>query len=179
MKANLTNLTRGMDGNFQLTISLPDPNVKTVWHNLHDHDVEVEIKKYRKKRSRDANNFCWALCTDIGRALYPPIPKEEVYRKVIREVGVYVPIQIREDEVETFCQRWEEKKGTGWFVDVVDDSMQNGYKLVHAYYGSSTYNTKEMSVLIDMLVSDAESMGLPIPLGKDEMEKLKREWRNG
>ena len=60
---------------------------------------------------------------------------------------------------------------------MIDDSKIPGYKLVFAYYGSSVYDTEEMSTLIDYLVDDAEQMGIPIPLGKEEMERLKADWR--
>lgn len=177
MKGKLKDLTRNMDGTYNLTVSI-GPDAKKIWDKLRDKDVEVEVKQFRQKRSLDASAFCWALCRDIGQALYPPLAKEEVYRHAIRAVGVYEPLPIREDALERFSEIWS-GKGTGWFVDVVDDSKLKGYKRVNAYFGTSTYNSKEMSTLIDYLVDDAEQMGLPIPLGKDEVEKLKREWGRG
>lgn len=142
-----------------------------IFDRLKDADVNVEIKKYNPKRSKTANDFCWAMCTDIGNAIRPPVPKEEVYRKAIREVGEYEPLPIREDAVETFQNRWA-MKGTGWFAEVIDDSKLPGYKLVFAYYGSSTYDTASMSRLIDYLVDDARQMGLPIPAKKEQEEML-------
>ena len=175
MKGRLKDLTRNMDGSYNLTVTLGTES-REIWDKLHDKDVNVEVKQYRNIRSRDANNFCWALCSDIGKALRPPIPKEEVYRKAIRDVGVYTPIPVKEEAVEAWCRNWS-SGGTGWFCDVIDNSKLKGYKLLHAYYGSSTYDSKEMSILIDYLVDDAEQMGLPIPLGKEEMERLKADWR--
>ena len=142
-----------------------------IYDSLKDLDVDVEIKKHNPKRSRDANAMCWAMCSDIGNAIRPPVPKEEVYRKAIREVGEYEPLPIREDAVETFRRRWA-AKGTGWFAEVVDDSKLPGYKLVFAYYGSSTYDTASMSRLIDFLKQDMENMGLKIPASKEQEEAL-------
>ena len=115
--------------------------------------------------------MCWALCKDIGNALRPPLPKEEVYRKAIREVGEYEPLPIKDAAVETFRQRWA-AKGVGWFAEIIDDSKIPGYKLVFAYYGSSTYDTATMSHLIDYLVDDAKQMGIPIPATKEQEEML-------
>ena len=143
-----------------------------LFDRLKDTEVEVEIKKRTPKRSRDANAMCWAMCHDIGKALRPPLPKEEVYRKAIREVGEYEPLPIREDAVETFRRRWAEK-GTGWFAEVIDDSKLPGYKLVFAYYGSSTYDSATMARLIDYLVDDARQMGLSIPASREQEEALK------
>ena len=147
-------------------------NPNKLFNDLKDSDVDVEIKKRNPKRSRDANAMCWAMCHDIGKALRPPLPKEEVYRKAIREVGEYEPLPIKAEAVETFQRRWA-AKGTGWFAEVIDDSKLPGYKLVFAYYGSSTYDTAEMSRLIDYLVDDARQMGLSIPASKEQEEALK------
>ena len=73
--------------------------------------------------------------------------------------------------METFQRRWS-AKGTGWFAEVIDDSKIQGYKLVFAYYGSSTYDTASMSKLIDYLVDDAKQMGIPIPASKEQEEAL-------
>jgi len=143
-----------------------------LYDRLKDFDVDVEIKKHNPQRSKDANAMCWAMCTDIGNAIIPPVPKEEVYRRAIREVGEYEPLPIREDAVETFQRRWA-AKGTGWFAEVIDDSKLPGYKLVFAYYGSSTYDTASMSRLIDFLKQDMENMGLSIPASKEQEEALK------
>lgn len=48
--------------------------------------LSVEAKKYRKKRSLDANAYCWVLINKLAEKLnLKPI---EVYRKAIYEVGV-------------------------------------------------------------------------------------------
>lgn len=174
MNGKLKDLTRNMDGTWNLTVTI-NGDCRAIWDKYREKEIDLEVKQHRNKRSLDANNFCWALCSDIGKALRPPLSKEEVYRKAIREVGVYTPVPIKENAVERWCANWS-SGGTGWFCDVIDDSKLKGYKLIHAYYGTSTYDTKEMSLLIDSLVDDAEQMGIPIPLGKKEQEELKNAW---
>lgn len=171
MISKLTGIQRLFGGEWAITFSTKCDAWK-IYERLKDADVDVEIKKHNPKRSKTANDFCWAMCTDIGKAMQPPIPKEEVYRKAIREVGEYEPLPIREDAVKTFQNRWS-AKGTGWFAEVIDDSKLPGYKLVFAYYGSSTYDTASMSRLIDYLVDDARQMGLPIPAKKEQEEMIK------
>lgn len=170
MIGRLTGLQRLFGGEWVLSFATKG-DADAVYEKLKDHDVSIEIKKHNPGRSKDANAFCWALCTDIGNAIRPPVPKEEVYRKAIREVGEYEPLPIREDAVETFKRRWA-SHGIGWFAEVVDNSKLKGYKLVFAYYGSSTYDTAAMSRLIDYLVDDAKQMGLPIPASKEQEEML-------
>ena len=105
-------------------------NPGALFDSLKDKDVSVEIKKAGKPRSRDANAFCWALCSDIGKALNPPLSKEDVYRMAIKAVGVYTEVELFPWDVRTVLQRWSEH-GTGWFAEVVDDAGRK--KAVHLY----------------------------------------------
>ena len=170
MIGKLTGVQRLFGGEWVLSFATRG-DAGTVFDKLKDVEVSVEIKKYNPGRSRDANAFCWALCTDIGHAMTPPMSKEQVYRAAIREVGEYEPLPIREDAVETFQRRWA-AHGTGWFAEIVDNSKLPGYKLVFAYYGSSTYDTAAMSRLIDWLVDQMEQMGLPVPASKEQEDVL-------
>ena len=47
---------------------------------------------------------------------------------------------------------------------------------VRAYYGSSTYNTRQMSRIIDAAVEEAKGMGIET-LRPEEIARLKEEWR--
>ena len=136
--------------------------------------VAVEIKKESKARSKDANAFCWALCADIGKAIRPPLSKEEVYRKAIKAVGVYWQTPIPLFNLDDVRRRWE-SHGTGWFLEVVDDDAP-GRKRVNMYFGTSTYTVEEMRVLLDWLVDEAQQMQLPIPLSKAEQEQMLERW---
>ena len=136
--------------------------------------VAVEIKKESKGRSKDANAFCWALCADIGKAMNPPLSKEDIYRTAIKAVGVYTPVIVVVWDIDTIRRRWEEH-GTGWFVEVADDAG-TGKKMIHLYYGSSTYTVEEMRVLLDWLVDQAQQMQIPIPLSKAEQEQMLERW---
>lgn len=120
-------------------------------------DVEVTVEKYREKRSLSANGLLWEMCSKIAKKMGST--KEEVYREHIREAGEYTPLPIKSEAVDHFSKIWSEH-GLGWFVDVVDDSKLPGYKLVFAYQGSSTYNTEQMSRLIDSVMSDAKEIGI-------------------
>lgn len=126
-----------------------------------------EIKRVHKKRSLEQNAYMWALCTEIANAV--GITKDEVYRRNIREGGQYTPLPIKAEAVEGFSRIWA-SHGTGWFCDVVDNSKLPGYKLVFAYHGSSAYDSKQMSLLIDRVRADAEAVGVVLSTeGFDEI----------
>jgi len=175
MRGRLLDLSAGLNRKQRISVEI-DEDFAPEYGRLNGSDVSVEIKKYRDRRSLGANSMCWSLCHQIGIALSPPLPKEEVYRNAIRSVGVYEPLPIKDSAVEQFCYRWQ-ANGVGWFADVIGNSKIPGYKLVFAYYGSSTYNSKEMSVLIDCLVEDARQMGIET-LSERELSLLKDEWGN-
>ena len=174
MTGKLAGLTLNRDGTQNITVTV-DSDFATTYDALKDKPVTVEIRKASKGRSKDANAFCWALCSEIGKALIPPQDKADIYRRAIKAVGVYTPAPVKADEVETVRRRWE-SHGTGWILETVDDSKLPGYKKCFLYYGSSTYSVDEMRVLIDWLVDEAQQMELPIPLSKAEEERLLAQW---
>ena len=147
-----------------------------LFDKLKGKDVEIEIKKVGKPRSRDANAMCWALCSDIGRAMKPPLAKEDVYRMAIKAVGVYTQTQLLAWDVPKVKSRWE-SHGEGWIFETVDDVHGLvGHKTVNMYYGSSTYTVDEMRVLIDWLVDQCEQMQISIPLSKKDEEEMLERW---
>ena len=142
---------------------------------LKDKVLDIEIKVHREKRSTKANNLCWELCSQIGKALTPPIPKEEVYRQAIHDVGVFIQVCIRKGDYPAFDRQWQ-GRGTGWFTEIVDTHDYMDVVDVMAYCGSSTYDTKDMSTLIDYLVDQAEQMELQIAYDLKEIEQIKEDW---
>ena len=131
---------------------------------------EYELKQCRKKRSLDANGLMWYICTEIANAI--------VYRDAIAQVGVYdvvqfndTPTKSRFAAMETFKRKWA-SNGEGWLTKTLDKDKC----IVQAYYGSSRYDTKEMSILIDHLKRLADDMGIVV-MTEAEIDLLKREWK--
>lgn len=141
---------------------------------LKDCDVDVKIKKHRKKRSADANAYCWVLCQKLAEKLSendPKMTKDEVYRLAISKVGIFKDFcGLVESDAKTLRHAWE-MLGTGWITEQVDYSPDGETVTVRCYYGSSTYNTKQMSRLIDYLVEDCKELGIET-LSPDELRRL-------
>ena len=133
---------------------------------------EYAIAPAKKKRSNDANAYMWVLCDKIAAKI--GLTPQDVYRRAIRDVGVFTPLPIRNDAVADFTRIWE-AHGTGWVLDVVDDSKIKGYKLCNAYQGSSTYDVTQMSRLIDYIVEDAKAMSIET-LSDRELSLMKEEY---
>ena len=175
MTGKLKDLTVNRDGTQNITVTVAC-DFTDAFDSLKDAELSIEIKKAGKGRSKDANAMCWALCSDIGKAMTPPVAKEDVYRMAIKAVGVYTQTQLLAWDVPKVKQRWE-SHGVGWFLEIVDDVPGLvGHKTIDLYYGSSTYTVDEMRLLIDWLMDQAEQMEIVIPLSKKEEEELLERW---
>lgn len=132
----------------------------------------AELKEHRKKRSMNANNYFWQLADQIAEKLGRG--KEELYLEYVKRVGPFKDFTLSEDEAKTFRVAWS-MLGTGWPTEQVDYSPSGREVIVRAYYGSSQYNTRQMSRLIDMAVADAKDLGIEV-LTPAELERMKEEW---
>ncbi len=135
--------------------------------------LSVEVKKWRKKRSIDANAFAWVLINKIAEKL--ETTSLEVYRREIRELGICEVIPIKNEAVERFVDTWQKQgTGKGWICDT-EKSKLDGYTNVYAYYGSSSYNTAEMSRLINNIVEECKSLNIETK-SEEELNSLLNEW---
>ena len=118
---------------------------------------EYAIRRKRKKRSLDANAYCWVLIDKI--AAMTGVPKIEVYRQALQNIGgVSDVVCIKQEAFHQFKQAWEHK-GLGWQC-TGDISRMPGCVNATLIYGSSVFDTAQMSRLIDSLVQDAEALGI-------------------
>ena len=135
-------------------------------------ELSVEIKAYRKKRSLDSNSYCFILCQKIAETINST--KELVYQKIIKEVGQFELMPIKNEAVERWQKVWD-GKGLGWFSEVLEDSKLPGYKKIISYYGSSVYDTKEMSLLINEIVSQCKELNIET-MTPIELQRLNEAW---
>ena len=137
-----------------------------------DKPYVLEIKEKKEKRSLDANAYFWKLLTDLANALGGT--KDELYLKYVREVGPYKDFALSPDEAQTFRTAWS-MLGTGWPTEQVDYTPDGDQVIIRAYYGSSQYNKKQMSRLIDSVVEDCSIVGIET-LTPEKLSLLKEEW---
>lgn len=119
---------------------------------------EVTIKEQRKKRSKDANAYCWELVGKLAEVMR--ISPNEVYINAIQNIGGnYEVIPIPEEAAQKFTEVWQ-RQGIGWPCVDMGKSKIPGYRNLRAYYGSSTYDTHQMSLLIENLIQDCKALGI-------------------
>lgn len=161
----------------KLKISLlVDVNNKEVVEKLKsENKLCIELKKWRQKRSLDANSYCWVLCDKIAKELCKDgtiVTKEDVYKDAILQIGSFEPFIVQEKTYMNFKRIWE-KQGLGFLVQEV--SKKDKCIKVNCYYGSSTYNTKEMSLLIECIVELAKTLNIETK-PQSEIDSLLKEW---
>lgn len=154
-----------LDGTLKLEIQA-DKSVRNNLDNLMKCDLlDIEIKKHRERRSLDANALLWACLGDIAAAIKSD--KWAVYLEMLKRYGKYTYIVVKKKAVEKVKQQWRE-------CEVVGEVSVNGEKAVQmlCYFGSSLYDTKEFSVLLDGVISEMKEMGLEVPTGRDMQRAL-------
>jgi len=172
MKARIVDFALTFSGKQRLTLEL-DEDFRHQYDELHDYEVNVEVKKYRKKRSLDANAYCWVLIDKIAQKI--KLDKAEVYKRAIRRIGgVSTIVCVQDSAVNMLTQSWE-NKGIGWQTDILDSKIPNCTNVV-LYYGSSVYDTQQMADFIDSLVQEAKALNIET-LTPDKIQLLKGEYR--
>ncbi|NYB73882.1 hypothetical protein HZF24_06980 [Sedimentibacter hydroxybenzoicus DSM 7310] len=169
-------ITRDFTGDYHVTLIVPKEeqgNMEPLNQLLSDEKLKVcKIDHKKKKRSLDANAYCFVLCQKISEVIGNT--KEFVYKQAVRQVGPFEITPIRNDAVERWIEVWE-SKGLGWQSEIMRDSKLEGYTTIINYYGSSTYDTKEMSLLLDEIITQAKELGINTMTPK-EIEQLKERW---
>ena len=131
--------------------------------------LSIEIKKYRKKRSLDANGMLWACLGEIANVLRAD--KWEIYLRMLKRYGKFTYICVKPAVVEAVKAQWRE-------CEVLGEMEVNGQKAVQmlCYFGSSTYDSKEFSVLLDGVISEMRELGLQPPPTED-MKRALEQWQ--
>lgn len=157
---------------------LLDTNELSIVEELkNENKLNIELKKYRKPRSLDANKYFWKLLQEVCD--YKDIDTIADYKRRVKELGIFKQFKIMTQDVKTFEKIWTDR-GIAWFCEIVDTTYigDTEFKIINAYYGSSSYNSKQMSRLIDNLVQDCKAVGIETK-PQAEIDSLLKQWDCG
>ena len=164
-------------GQYHITFTVNEPSVLNQVSGLKDIELGVEAKKHREKRSLDANGYYWKLVEKMAEKLH--VSKNFMHNKLLRRYGqremigdkvalVVIPdtenASRDADEAETF-----HIKPTSEVKEGKDGKMYRTYVMIR---GSRTYDSYEMSKLIDGCVYEAKQLGIET-LTPDELRLMK------
>ena len=155
-------------GKPKLELSVNEVNdFKQLVDDLKDKEkLSFDIKQYREKRSLNANNYAWKLLTEIANVLRAN--KEDIYLLMLKRYGqseiisalAHIPIG-----------------GYVKYCEEAGESTLNGklFKHYKVYKGSSEFDSREMSIFLDGIVSEAKNIGIPTET-PDQIARLKSLW---
>lgn len=154
----------------KLILETMDADARKLVYNFKPGDYQ--LVKAKKPRSLDANAYCFALIDKIATAIN--MSKEEVYRNAIREIGgVSDTVCVQNEAVDSLRSGWS-RNGLGWQTETFPSKIE-GCTNVVLYYGSSSYDTRQMSRLIDHIVQDCKALGIET-MTEREISLLKERW---
>lgn len=164
-------------GNIVLQIVCNEKQSALACYNelANEEKLSIKVGKYRERRSADANAYAWVLIGKLAEKLN--IPRDEIYRDAIKQVGGnYEIVCVRKEAVDKLCEGWR-KNGIGWQTDTMPSKIE-GCTNVVLYYGSSTYDTAQMSRLINIVVDACREQGIDTRT-PDEIANLLSLWNGG
>jgi hypothetical protein len=126
----------------------------------------IQVDQYKEKRSLNANNYAWKLITEIGNKLR--MSKEDVYLLMLKRYG--------QSEMVSVLANVPFGKFVKYFDEVGESELKGKlFKHYRVYQGSSEFDTKEMSIFIDGIVSEAKDLNIPTDT-PEQIARMKDLW---
>lgn len=171
----LTGTIKALDIDFvsgkpKLTLEINEKNDALQGYNdLKDCEkLSLRISRYREKRSLNSNNYCWCIIGKIADAV--TANKEDIYFQMLKKYG--------QSEMISVLAQVKISKYIRYFEEAGESKLSGkSFKHYKIYKGSSEYDSKEMAVFIEGVVSEAKDLGIQT-LPPEEIERLKSLWDN-
>ena len=174
-KARLTSASLNIDtGRTCLTFEFDGLRPESI-EGLRDIDLRIKAVKWREKRSLTANAYFHVLVARIAEAVgasNTEIKNELINRYGFPEIpGVQMILREKDD--------WRKLEGVHLHPTSATQVLGNGelYRVYYLMRGSSTYDAKEMSRLIDGAVSEAKELGIDT-MPTSEIERMIKQWQS-
>ena len=141
-----------------LAIKMPRWNIMSFLETMKPKKYTCIIKEFCKKRSLNANAYMWRMVGKIAAAVLAT--PEEIYRDILKDIGDnYEVFAVRNEFAAKFPDIWAADH-IGWIAEKIGPSNQEGYTDFMCFYGSSVYDTKQMSRLIDAVIRECKELGI-------------------
>ena len=159
-----------LDGDVELllTVNADKNHIGELIRKANEKPYTVEIEPLKKKRSLDANGYLWVLLQKIAEALHTS--KDEIYLEMLARYGVFTHIVVKPNVVERVKDEWRTVRELG----EVTINGKTGIQL-QCFFGSSTYDSKEFSVLLEGVIGEAKELGIET-LSETEADRMIKEW---
>lgn len=174
MKGRLIDLSIGMNHKQRITVEV-DIDYRQTFEQLKDAELEVQIKKHRKKRSLSANAYFHVLVSKIAEA--QGIGEEEVKTRLVCEygalakdnegltVGFKLPVSVDVSTIYPYTKCFDMREENG-----------KSFACYLVYKQTRYMDSKEMARLIDGAISDAKELGIETDT-PEMLARYKEDWR--
>lgn len=127
------------------------------YEELKDCELEITIKKYSPKRSKDINAKMWVLIGKLAEKLN--ISNVEVYREYVKDYGVFNILPVPNEDVDLYIKAWG-VRGLGWIAESMRESKIKGYTNIVCYYGTSMYTREQFVKILNQVIEDCHEQGI-------------------
>lgn len=165
--------TDWVTGQKNITFTINEPSAMNEVNNLMAVDkLKIEAVKYRAKRSLDSNAYAWVLMQKIAEVANTD--KWTIYLRCLQRYSrAFTHVIVKPEAVD----KMKEMYRTCIDLGEITVNGRTGHQL-QVYFGSSQFDTKEMAVFIDGIVSECKELGIET-LPPDELERMKLAWQSG
>lgn len=158
MKGRILDFAMSFGGKQRITLEL-DTDFREGYETLKEADLEISIKKWRAKRSKDANAYFHVLVNQI--AVARGLSDEEVKIDLVTQYGTYardddgkiigfkLPSAVDVDTIYPYTRMYKEVEENG-----------KSYKCYLVYKQTRDMDTKEMSHLIEGAITVAQELNI-------------------
>ena len=163
LKGNLVDASKAIDTNKLKLTFLIDNSITSLTELKNASKLDIEVKEYKEKRSLNQNAYMWSLINEMANILR--ISKDELYLLELKKYSQVQLISVLDTvDVSKFLKYYEE----------CGKSALNGKNFKHykVFTGSSELNTKEMTILVDGIISDAKELGIETAT-PEELERMR------
>ena len=175
MIGRIVDLSFGMNRKQRLTLEM-DSDCRALFDQLHDEEkLTIEIKKYRQKRSLNANAYFHVLVNNIARALGDG--DDNVKKNLVLNYGVVA----KDKDGKTIGFKLPERVDVTKiypYAKLFDVRTDNGVKFncYIVYKSTHEMDTAEMAKLIDGAVETAKELGIETDT-PEQLARYKESWK--
>lgn len=173
MRGRLVDIVVGFNRKQRVTIEL-DRDFREEFDRLHGQELDVEIKKHREKRSKDANAYFHVLVNKI--AAERGGKDDDVKRQLVVEygaldrdedgtvIGFKLPASVNVDKIYPYVRCFDTREENGKL-----------FKCYLVYKHTSDMDSKEMARLIDGAIETAQELGI-VTDTPEQLARYKEDW---
>lgn len=157
-------------GQAQITFTVNEQSALQSVDSIKDCEkLSIKAVKHRNRRSLDSNAYAWVLMQKIAEAVNSD--KWSIYLECLQKYSrSFTHVIVKPEAVDAMKELYR----TSIDLGEITVNGRSGHQL-QVYFGSSTFDSKEMSVFLDGIVSECKDLGIET-LSDCEINRLNEMW---